>query len=975
MGHWIIIIKEGTMTKDSKKQIIIKGAKEHNLQNIDLAIPRDEFIVITGLSGSGKSSLAFDTIYAEGQRRYVESLSAYARQFLGQMKKPEMEYIEGLSPAISIDQKTTKENPRSTVGTITEIYDYLRLLFARIGTPHCPKCGKEISHQTLGQIGDSIIEEGEGKKIHILAPVVRDKKGQHKDVLDDLRNKGFVRARVDGEVRDLEEDIDLPKTYRHSIEVVVDRLKIRKDVDFKRRLVDSLETASEFADGLINVLFSDDGRDYEKKYSEHFACVDCGINFEELTPRMFSFNAPQGACPECNGIGVKMEIDPDLIIPNKNLTLNEGAVTPWAKSNKKENYYHQMLEAVSKHFNFSMDTPFNELTNEQQDIILYGCDDKIPFSFKRRNKSYQVNRQFEGVIPRMERLYIETKSNYSRKYISKFMSDRKCHVCHGKRLRPEVLAVTVGGKSIADVVEMSIKDSYQFFLNLELTDREQFIAKEVLKEIRQRLKFLVDVGLDYLSMARSSGTLSGGEAQRIRLATQIGSGLVGVLYILDEPSIGLHQRDNVKLIETLKRLKNLGNTLIVVEHDEETILSADYVVDIGPGAGEHGGKVVACGTPEEIMESHESVTGQYISRRETIPIPQTRRSGNGESLIIRGARQNNLKNIDVEIPLGKFTCVTGVSGSGKSSLINEILYKGLSGKLNNKFTFAGDYDKIEGVSNIDKIIAIDQKPIGRTPRSNPATYTGVFTDIRDLFAETPEAKARGYKPGRFSFNVKGGRCEACSGDGIVQIEMHFLADVFVPCEVCGGKRYNEETLDIRYKGKNIYEVLEMTVEEALEFFEHIPKIHKKLKTLLDVGLGYMKIGQPATTLSGGEAQRIKLAKELSRSNTGNTLYILDEPTTGLHFADIKRLLSVLARLTDAGNSVVVIEHNLDVIKTADYIIDLGPEGGDGGGKVIATGTPEEIAKSGTYTGEFLQKILSENITPYAKQLVKEKMSK
>lgn len=963
------------MTKDSKKQIIIKGAKEHNLQNIDLVIPRDEFIVITGLSGSGKSSLAFDTIYAEGQRRYVESLSAYARQFLGQMKKPEMEYIEGLSPAISIDQKTTKENPRSTVGTITEIYDYLRLLFARIGTPHCPKCGKEISHQTLGQIGDSIIEEGEGKKIHILAPVVRDKKGQHKDVLDDLRNKGFVRARVDGEVRDLEEDIDLPKTYRHSIEVVVDRLKIRKDVDFKRRLVDSLETASEFADGLINVLFSDDGRDYEKKYSEHFACVDCGINFEELTPRMFSFNAPQGACPECNGIGVKMEIDPDLIIPNKNLTLNEGAVTPWAKSNKKENYYHQMLEAVSKHFNFSMDTPFNELTNEQQDIILYGCDDKIPFSFKRRNKSYQVNRQFEGVIPRMERLYIETKSNYSRKYISKFMSDRKCHVCHGKRLRPEVLAVTVGGKSIADVVEMSIKDSYQFFLNLELTDREQFIAKEVLKEIRQRLKFLVDVGLDYLSMARSSGTLSGGEAQRIRLATQIGSGLVGVLYILDEPSIGLHQRDNVKLIETLKRLKNLGNTLIVVEHDEETILSADYVVDIGPGAGEHGGKVVACGTPEEIMESHESVTGQYISRRETIPIPQTRRSGNDESLIIRGARQNNLKNIDVEIPLSKFTCVTGVSGSGKSSLINEILYKGLSGKLNNKFTFAGDYDKIEGVSNIDKIIAIDQKPIGRTPRSNPATYTGVFTDIRDLFAETPEAKARGYKPGRFSFNVKGGRCEACSGDGIVQIEMHFLADVFVPCEVCGGKRYNEETLDIRYKGKNIYEVLEMTVEEALDFFEHIPKIHKKLKTLLDVGLGYMKIGQPATTLSGGEAQRIKLAKELSRSNTGNTLYILDEPTTGLHFADIKRLLSVLARLTDAGNSVVVIEHNLDVIKTADYIIDLGPEGGDGGGKVIATGTPEEIAKSGTYTGEFLQKILSENITPYAKQLVKEKMSK
>ncbi len=963
------------MVQDSKKQIIIKGAKEHNLQNIDLAIPRDEFIVITGLSGSGKSSLAFDTIYAEGQRRYVESLSAYARQFLGQMKKPEMEYIEGLSPAISIDQKTTKENPRSTVGTITEIYDYLRLLFARIGTPHCPKCGKEISHQTIGQIGDSIIEEGEGIKLQILAPIVRDKKGQHKDVFKDLRNKGFVRARVDGEIRDLEEDIDLPKTYRHTIEVVVDRLKIRKDVDFKRRLVDSLETASEFADGLINVLFTNDDGDYEKKYSEHFACVDCGINFEELTPRMFSFNAPQGACPECNGIGAKMEMDPDLIIPNKNLSLNEGAVVPWAKSNKRENYYYQMLEAVSKHFNFSMDTPFNELTQDEQDIILYGCEDKIPFSFKRRNKSYMVNRQFEGVIPRMERLYIETKSNYSRKNISRYMSDRKCHVCHGKRLRPEVLAVTVGEKSIADVVEMSIKDSYQFFLDLDLTDRELFIAKEVLKEIKQRLKFLVDVGLDYLSMERSSGTLSGGEAQRIRLATQIGSGLVGVLYILDEPSIGLHQRDNVKLIETLKRLKNLGNTLVVVEHDEETILSADYVVDIGPGAGEHGGKVVAAGTPSEIMESHESVTGQYISRRETIPVPTTRREGNGQSLIIKGARQNNLKDIDVEIPLGKFTCVTGVSGSGKSSLINEILYKGLSGKLNHKFTFAGDYDEIEGSDNIDKIIAIDQKPIGRTPRSNPATYTGVFTDIRDLFADTPESKARGYKPGRFSFNVKGGRCEACSGDGIVQIEMHFLADVFVPCEVCGGKRYNEETLDIRYKGKNIYEVLEMTVEEALEFFEHIPKIHKKLKTLLDVGLGYMKIGQPATTLSGGEAQRIKLAKELSRSNTGNTLYILDEPTTGLHFADIKRLLSVLARLTDAGNSVVVIEHNLDVIKTADYIIDLGPEGGDGGGEVIATGTPEELSETGTYTGEFLEKILNENITPYAKELVKEKMAK
>jgi len=959
------------MTEDSKKQIIIKGAREHNLQDIDVTVPRDEFIVITGLSGSGKSSLAFDTIYAEGQRRYVESLSAYARQFLGQMKKPEMESIEGLSPAISIDQKTTRENPRSTVGTITEIYDYLRLLFARIGIPHCPNCGNEISHQTIGQIGDSIIEEGEGIKIQILSPIVRDKKGQFKDVLEDLRNKGFVRARIDGEIRDLEDDISLAKTYRHNIDVVVDRLKIRRDVEFKRRLVDSLETASEFSEGLVTVLFDGDGEEYEKKYSEHFACVDCGINFEELTPRMFSFNAPQGACPECNGIGSKMEIDPDLIVPDKTLTLNEGAIAPWSKSSKKENYYYQMLEAVSNHCGFSMDIPFNELDEEYQNTILYGCDEKIAFSFKRRNKSYMVNRKFEGVIPRMERLYLETKSNYSRKYLSKFMSDRKCHVCDGKRLRPEVLAVTVGGKSIIDVCDLAIKDSHQFFMDLKLTERENFIAKEVLKEIKERLSFLVEVGLDYLSMSRSSGTLSGGEAQRIRLATQIGSGLVGVLYILDEPSIGLHQRDNVKLIEALKRLKDLGNTLVVVEHDEETILSADHVVDIGPGAGEHGGKVVAQGTPMDIMNNEDSITGQYISRAKKIDIPKKRRKGNGEFIEIKGAAQNNLKHIDVEIPLGKFTCVTGVSGSGKSSLINEILYKGAQGKLSNKFTFAGKFDEIEGLENIDKVIAIDQKPIGRTPRSNPATYTGVFTDIRDLFADTPESKARGYKPGRFSFNVKGGRCEACSGDGIVQIEMHFLADVYVPCEVCGGKRYNEETLDIRYKGKNIYEVLEMTVEEALEFFENIPKITKKLQTLYDVGLGYMKIGQPATTLSGGEAQRIKLAKELSRTSTGKTLYILDEPTTGLHFADIKRLLDVLARLTDAGNSVVVIEHNLDVIKTADHIIDLGPDGGDGGGEVIATGTPEEIAKSGTYTGEFLERMLDENITPYAKELVED----
>ena len=963
------------MSNDSKKQIVIKGAREHNLQDIDVSVPRDEFIVITGLSGSGKSSLAFDTIYAEGQRRYVESLSAYARQFLGQMKKPEMESIEGLSPAISIDQKTTRENPRSTVGTITEIYDYLRLLYARIGIAHCPNCGKEISQQTIGQIGDAIMGEGEGIKIQILSPIVRDKKGQHKDVLEDLQNKGFVRVRVDGEIRDLEDDINLAKTYRHSIDVVVDRLKIRQGVDFKRRLVDSLETAAEFSNGLITVLFDTNEESYEKKYSEHFACVDCGINFEELTPRMFSFNAPQGACPECNGIGSKMEIDPGLIVPNPHLTLNEGAIAPWSKSSKRENYYYQMLEAVSKHFNFSMDVPFNELDKEYQNTILYGCDDKIPFTFKRRNKSYMVNRKFEGVIPRMERLYLETKSNYSRKYLSKFMSDRKCHVCGGKRLRPEVLAVTVGDKSIIDVCDLPIKDSYHFFKDLKLTERENFIAKEVLKEIKERLSFLVEVGLDYLSMSRSSGTLSGGEAQRIRLATQIGSGLVGVLYILDEPSIGLHQRDNIKLIEALKRLKDLGNTLVVVEHDEETILSADHVVDIGPGAGEHGGKIVAQGTPLDIMNNPDSITGQYISRVKKIDIPKKRREGNGQFITIRGAQQNNLKDIDVEIPLAKFSCVTGVSGSGKSSLINEILYKGAKGELSHKFTFAGKYDKIEGLENIDKVIAIDQKPIGRTPRSNPATYTGVFTDIRDLFANTPESKARGYKPGRFSFNVKGGRCEACSGDGIVQIEMHFLADVYVPCEVCGGKRYNDETLDIRYKGKNIYEVLEMTVEEALEFFEHIPKIYKKLKTLLDVGLGYMKIGQPATTLSGGEAQRIKLAKELSKTSTGNTLYILDEPTTGLHFADIKRLLDVLARLTDAGNTVVVIEHNLDVIKTADHIIDLGPDGGDGGGRVIATGTPEEVSESGTYTGEFLDKMLNENITPYAKELVGEKLAK
>ena len=972
------------MNKDpNKREIILKGAREHNLQNLDITIPRDKFVVITGLSGSGKSSLAFDTIYAEGQRRYVESLSAYARQFLGQMKKPEIDYIEGLSPAISIDQKTTKMNPRSTVGTITEIYDYLRLLYARIGTPHCYKCGKEISPQTVGQIVENITEEGYDSpkvKIQVLGPIIKGRKGEHKKVFENLRNKGFVRVRVDGNIKNLEDDIKLNKKTKHTIEVVVDRLVIREDIEFQRRLADSIETAIEFGEGIVNILFdkevNSENKEYEKVYSEHFACVDCGINFEEITPRMFSFNSPQGACPECKGIGSKMEMDPDLIVSNPKLSLNEGVVVPWSRSKgNKDNYYHQMLSAVAEHLGFSMDTPFKDLKKEEQNAILYGTNEKIGFNFKRRNKSYRVNRKFEGVINRMERHYLETKSNYSRSYISKFMSDHNCHVCDGKRLRPEALSVTVADKSIHDVVSMPIKDCYDFFNSIELTERELFIAKEVLKEIKERLKFLVDVGLDYITMERSSGTLSGGEAQRIRLATQIGSGLVGVLYILDEPSIGLHQRDNVKLIETLKRLKSIGNTLVVVEHDEETILSADHVVDIGPGAGEHGGKIVAQGTPSEIMDSPDSITGKYLSRKEIIPINSTRRIGNGKFISIKGAKENNLKNLDVDIPLGLFTCVTGVSGSGKSSMINQVLYKGLNGIVNRKQTFAGKYDSIDGAENIDKIIIIDQTPIGRTPRSNPATYTGLFTYIRELFAETPEAKARGYKPGRFSFNVKGGRCEACSGDGIIQIEMHFLADVYVPCEVCKGKRYNDETLDIRYKGKNIYEVLEMTVEEALEFFENIPKIKKKLQTLYDVGLGYIKIGQAATTLSGGEAQRIKLAKELSKQSTGKTLYILDEPTTGLHFADIKKLLDVLGRLTDSGNSVVVIEHNLDVIKTADHIIDLGPEGGDGGGEIVATGTPEEIAKSGTYTGDFLKEILKDNITPLAKELVKENCGK
>ena len=938
-------------------KIVIKGAREHNLQNVDLELPRDKFIVITGISGSGKSSLAFDTIYAEGQRRYVESLSAYARQFLGQMKKPEMDYIEGLSPAISIDQKTTRVNPRSTVGTITEIYDYLRLLFARIGKPHCYLCGREIEQQTSTQIVDRIMDDGEGERIIILAPVVRDRKGEHQRVFERLREQGFVRVRVDGEIHDLEDEFDLDRNRKHSIDVVVDRLVVRRDTEFRKRLADSVETALQLGEGTVRVLNHDTGE--ERIYSEHFACPDCGINFEEISPRMFSFNSPHGACPECNGLGSKLEIDPELVVPYPERSINEGAIVPWSKSGKRDNYYHQMLRAVAEHYGFSLDTPFRDLDEEHRRAILYGTDEKIQFVFQRKNRTYRVNRRFEGVIPRMERIYMETKSNYMRTYIGRFMSNHACPVCGGSRLRPESLSVTINGRSIHDVVEMSIREAHEFFDSLKLTEREEYIAREVLKEIRERLRFLIDVGLDYLTLSRSSGTLSGGEAQRIRLATQIGSGLVGVLYILDEPSIGLHQRDNRRLIETLKRLRDLGNTLIVVEHDEETILSADHVVDIGPGAGEHGGCVVAEGTPEEIMEDPDSLTGAYLSGRETIPLPEVRRRPSGRYLTVRGAAENNLREIDVRIPLGLFTCVTGVSGSGKSTLVNDILYRGVYERLNHKHMNAGRHTDIEGLQHIDKVVMIDQSPIGRTPRSNPATYTGVFTHIRELFAQTPEARKRGYRPGRFSFNVKGGRCEACGGDGIIKIEMHFLADVYVPCEVCRGRRYNEETLEIRYRGRNIAEVLDMTVEEALEFFENIPQVRRKLQTLYDVGLGYIKLGQPATTLSGGEAQRVKLAKELSRRSTGSTLYILDEPTTGLHFDDIRKLLNVLGRLVDAGNTAVVIEHNLDVIKSADHIIDLGPEGGERGGLVVAEGTPEEVAASGTHTGRFLREVLAD----------------
>ncbi|WP_286680531.1 excinuclease ABC subunit UvrA [Tepidanaerobacter sp. EBM-49] len=932
-------------------KIIVKGAREHNLKNIDVEIPRDKLVVITGLSGSGKSTLAFDTIYAEGQRRYVESLSAYARQFLGQMEKPDVDYIEGLSPAISIDQKTTSKNPRSTVGTITEIYDYLRLLYARIGKPHCPKCGKEISQQTVDQMVDAIMELPEGTRIQILAPVARGKKGEFQKMLEKIKKNGFVRVRVDGEIKDINEEIKLDKNKKHDIEIVIDRLIIKPEIE--SRLADSIEIALSQSEGLVIVDVI--GKE-EMLFSQKFACADCNISLEELTPRMFSFNSPYGACPVCDGLGINMEIDPDLVIPDKEKSIAEGAVEPW--SSTPGGYYYQMLMAVLDHYNQSPETPIKNLPKNVVNTILYGSKEPIEFYYESRfsdnTRHYKGN--FEGVINNLKRRYNDGNSMYSREEIERYMSTKPCPACNGARLKPESLAVTIENKSIAQVTAFSINEAINFFKNLSLTPREEIIAHQILKEIHNRLQFLVDVGLNYLTLDRASASLSGGESQRIRLATQIGSRLVGVLYILDEPSIGLHQRDNEKLLKTLKDLRDLGNTVIVVEHDEDTIRTADYVVDIGPGAGENGGKVVACGSAKDIQKVEESITGQYLSGKKKISVPKNRRKPSGSWLELKGCREHNLKNIDVKFPLGLFTCVTGVSGSGKSTLVNEILYKSLRAKLYRSKDLPGDFDKIIGAEQIEKVIDIDQSPIGRTPRSNPATYTNVFNDIREVFSITPEARMRGYKPGRFSFNISGGRCEACKGDGIIKIEMHFLADIYVPCEVCKGKRYNRETLEVKYKGKNIADVLDMTVDEALKFFDSIPKIKRKLETLQDVGLGYIKLGQPSTTLSGGEAQRVKLATELSRKSNGNTIYILDEPTTGLHPDDIRKLLNVLQRLVDAGSTVIVIEHNLDVIKTADYIIDLGPEGGDEGGEVIAVGTPEEIAKNPrSYTGEFLKK--------------------
>ncbi|RJG24794.1 excinuclease ABC subunit UvrA [Paenibacillus thiaminolyticus] len=937
----------------ASEHIVIKGARAHNLKNIDVTIPRDKFVVLTGLSGSGKSSLAFDTIYAEGQRRYVESLSAYARQFLGQMEKPDVDSIDGLSPAISIDQKTTSRNPRSTVGTVTEIYDYLRLLYARIGRPHCPVHGLEITSQTVEQMVDRIMAYPERTRLQILAPVISGRKGEHKGVFADIQKQGFVRVRVDGEIRDVSETIELEKNRKHNIEVVVDRIVVKDDV--QARLADSIETALHMSGGRIIV---DIIGEEELVFSSNLACPECGFSIDELSPRMFSFNSPFGACPDCDGLGVKMIVDPELLVPDSQKAIEGGAFEAWAGSTS--NYYPQFLQAVCEHYGIPTDVPVSQLEPEQMTKLLHGTGgEKVRFRYENdfgHKKDAQV--AFEGIIHNLERRYRDTASEGIREHIEGFMSAKPCGTCKGHRLRKESLAVTINDQNMAYVTALSIGEAQRFFSGLELTEKEQLIAHLILKEINARLGFLVNVGLDYLTLSRAAGTLSGGEAQRIRLATQIGSSLMGVLYILDEPSIGLHQRDNDRLIQTLEHMRDLGNTLIVVEHDEDTMLAADHIIDIGPGAGIHGGQVIAEGTPEEIMKDKHSLTGQYLSGRKFIPVPSKRRATDGRWLEIVGAKENNLRSVNVKFPLGVFTAVTGVSGSGKSTLVNEILYKTLARDLNRAKVRPGQYKEIRGLDHIDKVVDIDQSPIGRTPRSNPATYTGVFDDIRDLFSTTNEAKIRGYKKGRFSFNVKGGRCEACRGDGIIKIEMHFLPDVYVPCEVCKGKRYNRETLEVKYKGKSIADVLELTIEDAAEFFQNVPRIHRKIQTLLDVGLGYMKLGQPATTLSGGEAQRVKLAAELHRRSTGKTFYILDEPTTGLHVADIDRLLQVLHRLVDSGETVLVIEHNLDVIKTADYLVDLGPEGGSGGGAIVATGTPEQVVKvAGSYTGRYLKPIL------------------
>ena len=945
-----------TMNKFQRQYIKIRGAREHNLKNIDVDIPRDSFTVLTGLSGSGKSSLAFDTIYAEGQRRYMESLSSYARQFLGQMEKPDVESIQGLSPAISIDQKSTNRNPRSTVGTVTEIYDYLRLLYARIGIPHCPKCGREIKRQTIDQMVDQIMMLPERTKFQLLAPVVRGRKGEHKKVFESARKSGYVRVRVDGNVYELSEDINLEKNNKHNIEIVVDRLAVKEGM--QRRLADSIENVMKLSDGLMIV---DVIGGTPINFSMSFACPDCGISIDEIEPRSFSFNNPYGACPECFGLGYKMEFDVDLMIPDKRLSINEGAIQAmgWQSCNDPKSFTYAILNALSKAYNFSLDTPFGEYPDEIKNVLIHGtggCEVEVHYTGQRGSGVYPV--AFEGLIKNMERRYRETGSDVMKQEYEEFMRITPCKVCKGQRLKASSLAVTVGDKNIYEVTDMSIVKLVDYFDTLELNEMQHKIGDQILKEIKSRIGFLNNVGLDYLTLSRATGTLSGGEAQRIRLATQIGSGLVGVAYILDEPSIGLHQRDNDKLLAALMRLRDLGNTLIVVEHDEDTMRAADYIVDIGPAAGEHGGEVIATGTAEDIMKCDKSITGAYLSGRMKIPVPKVRKEPAGW-ITIKGARQNNLKNIDVDIPLGIMTCVTGVSGSGKSSLVNEILYKTLARDLNRARCIPGEHDDITGIDQLDKVINIDQSPIGRTPRSNPATYTGVFDLIRDLFAATPDAKAKGYKKGRFSFNVKGGRCEACSGDGILKIEMHFLPDVYVPCEVCGGKRYNRETLDVKYKGKSIYDVLDMTVEEAVKFFDNVPAIKRKIETLNDVGLSYIRLGQPSTELSGGEAQRIKLAAELSKRSTGRTIYILDEPTTGLHFADVHKLVEILHKLTESGNTVVVIEHNLDVIKTADYIIDIGPEGGDRGGTVIAKGTPEEVAAiPESFTGQYVSKYLS-----------------